>query len=396
MILGDLGARVIKIETPECGDDSRGFGPPFVGAPEDRQSTYFMSVNRNKESVELDLKSDAGAQALRELIVRADVLIENFRPGALDRLGFSPTVLNDLNPRLVILSISGFGHDGPEGGRPGYDQIAQGETGLMAVTGDSPEHPTRIGVAVTDVLAGVHGAVGALAALFDRQRGADGSVVRTSLLAAGVSAHTFVGSKWTVAGEVAVPTGNHHPSIAPYGSFACRDGHVLIACGSEPIWRRLQPLVDGADDDRFDNNAARVAHRNELTALIKQAFSTKSRKEVVAALAAAGVPAGVIRTIDEVYTWEQTRSQGLVIEVQDPHAGRVELPGPAVRIETADGHSLLRRNHSAPPTLGQHNTAIAHWLSRAAATSTDQEPQPPCGDLTGLGSTPLVVTNRSV
>ena len=200
MMLGDLGARVLKVEVPGTGDDTRGWGPPFVGPEHARESTYFLSCNRNKESVTLDLKSDDGRQTLTRLIRHADVLVENFRPGVLDRLGFSMERLHELNPRLVVLSITGFGHDGPQGGRAGYDQIAQGEAGLMSLTGPSPDEPTRIGVPIGDLLAGMYGAYGVVAALHERDRTGRWRVVRTSLLAAIVGVHAFQRTRYTVAG----------------------------------------------------------------------------------------------------------------------------------------------------------------------------------------------------
>src|SRR5690349_1269102 len=225
MMLGDLGARVIKVESPGSGDDTRGWGPPFV-QPDDgqRESTYFLSTNRNKESVTLDLKDDDDKAVLTELLRRADVLLENFRPGTLDRLGFGTDVLAGLNPRLVTLSISGFGHDGPEGGRAGYDQIAQGEAGLMSLTGSGPDDPQRVGVPIGDLLAGMYGAYGVLAALHERERTGRGTVVRTSLLASVVGVHAFQGTNYLVGGAVGRAQGNHHPSIAPYGLFRASDG----------------------------------------------------------------------------------------------------------------------------------------------------------------------------
>src|SRR3954453_16195753 len=215
MMLGDLGALVIKVENPGSGDDTRGAGPSFVrpqgggGGPPfvqpeggDRESTYFLSTNKNKESITLDLKDDADKAVLTELLRRADVLLENFRPGTLARLGFGTAVLAELNPRLVTLAISGFGHDGPEGGRAGYDQIAQGEGGLMSLTGSGPDDPQRVGVPIGDLLAGMYGAYGVLAALLERRRTGRGQVVRTSLLAAIVGVHAFHGTAWTVAGKV--------------------------------------------------------------------------------------------------------------------------------------------------------------------------------------------------
>ncbi|HSF26730.1 MAG TPA: CoA transferase, partial [Actinomycetes bacterium] len=239
MMLGDLGARVIKVETPKGGDDSRGWGPPFVGPAEDPIASYFLSCNRNKESIALDLKDEDGQETLARLVRHADVLMENFRPGVLDRLGFTVGRLHELNPRLVILSISGFGHDGPEGGRAGYDQIAQGEAGLMSLTGSGPDDPQRVGLPVGDLLAGMYGAYGILAALHERERSGRGQVVRTSLLAAIVGVHAYQGTRWTVAGQVPRAQGNHHPSIVPYGLFRCRDGAVQIAVGSEGLWRKL-------------------------------------------------------------------------------------------------------------------------------------------------------------
>ena len=244
MMLGDMGARVIKVETPGTGDDTRGWGPPFVGPEDDPISTYFLSANRNKESITLDLKSDDGRDVLTRLVQRSDVLIENFRPGVLDRLGFTVERLHELNPRLVVLAISGFGHDGPQGGRAGYDQIAQGEAGLMSVTGPSADEPTRIGVPIGDLLAGMYGAYGVVAALHERNTTGKGRVVRTSLLAAVVGAHAFQGTAYTVAGHVGHAQGNHHPALSPYGLFHCEDGDIQIACGSESLWVKLAEAFD--------------------------------------------------------------------------------------------------------------------------------------------------------
>lgn len=372
MMLGDLGARVIKVESPTIGDDSRGWGPPYVGTPDDAHSTYFMSANRNKESIELDLKSDRGQAVLRRLVRRADVLIENFRPGTLDRLGFSARTLEELNPRLILLSISGFGHDGPEGSRAGYDQIAQGEAGLMSVTGTPEGGPSRIGVPIADVLAGVHGAAGVSAALAGRERTGRGVVVRTSLLAAAISAHTFHGTKWTVGGEVSQPSGNQHPQIAPYGSYRCRDGYVQVAVGSESLWPRFAPIaeIDPADT-RFATNADRVIHRGELTDAVEAVFGLRDRDDLLVDLQAAGVPAGAIRTIDEVYQWNQTLSQGLLVDVDHSAVGRVQLPGPSLRFESADGRSQLRDHHDAPPVLGEHTESVLRWLDETAGVDAE-------------------------
>ena len=367
MMLGDLGARVIKVETPSGGDDSRGWGPPFVGPADEPISTYFMSANRNKESVTADLKSDAGKALLRRLVTQADVLLENFRPGVLDRLGFSADTLHAINPRLVVMSITGFGRDGPQGGRAGYDQIAQGEAGLMSLTGNDADQPMKVGVPIGDLLAGMYGAYGVLAALHERERTGRGRVVHTSLLAAIVGVHAYQGSGWTVAGEVPMAIGNQHPAISPYGLFHTADAPIQVACGSEGLWRSFAPVV-GLDpaDERFATNATRVARHEELGALIEQAFAGLGAEHWLAVLAEAGVPAGKVRTIDDVYTWEQTRSQGLVVEVDHPVLGKVELPGPPIRFDDLP-YAGGRAEHLPPPALGEHNASVAAWLDEREA-----------------------------
>ncbi|MBB3083255.1 CaiB/BaiF CoA transferase family protein [Geodermatophilus sabuli] len=367
MMLGDLGARVIKVENPGSGDDTRGWGPPFMEpAQGDRESTYFLSTNKNKESITLDLKDDGDKALLAELIRRADVLLENFRPGTLARLGFGTDVLETLNPRLVTLAISGFGHDGPEGGRAGYDQIAQGEGGLMSLTGSGPEDPQRVGVPIGDLLAGMYGAYGVLAALLERERTGRGQVVRTSLLAAIVGVHAFQGTAWTVAGKVGQAQGNHHPSIAPYGLFHCEGGSVQLSCGSEGLWRKLCAEF-GLDPEApgMATNGERVGNRQQVIELLERAFAGISPEELLARLAAAGIPAGKVRTIDEVYTWDQTLSQGLLVDVEHATLGPLQLPGPPLRFFAPgpDGETeTTRRDHAAPPVLGSSNEAIRAWL----------------------------------
>jgi crotonobetainyl-CoA:carnitine CoA-transferase CaiB-like acyl-CoA transferase len=366
MMLADLGARVVKVEAPGHGDDTRGWGPPFVGDPDARESTYFLSANRNKESLTLDLKdaSEGGDRdVLLRLVDRADVLVENFRTGVLERLGLGIEELQRRNPRLVVLSITGFGHDGPEGGRAGYDQIAQGEAGLMSLTGSGPDDPQRVGTPIADLLSGMYGAYGVLAALHERQRTGLGTVVRTSLLAATVGVHAFQGTRWTVAGEVGRAQGNHHPSIAPYGLFHCRGGSVQIAVGSEGLWRRLcagfglDPTADG-----LATNSERVAHRDHVIEVLEATFADWEAEPLLARLAEVGVPAGKVRTLDEVYAWDQTLSQGLLVDVEHPTLGSLSLPGPPLRFFAADGTECTPRDHAAPPVLDQHGTAIREWL----------------------------------
>lgn len=364
MMLGDLGARVIKVESA-AGDDSRGWGPPFVPGSDGREhATYFLSCNRNKESVVADLKSDDGRALLTGLAQRADVLIENFRPGVLDRLGFSTERLHEINPGLVILSITGFGHDGPEGSRPGYDQIAQGEGGLMSVTGPGPGQPTKDGLPVGDILAGMYGAYGVLAALIERNKTGRGQVVRTSLLAAVVGAHAYHGPRYTVGGEIPEPSGNYHASICPYGLYRAADGFVQIAVGSDALWQRFAPAF-GLDRQAWALNRDRVAEHEAVNAAVDRAFGERSADEVLARLAELGIPAGKVRDFAEVYGWEQTRSQGLVIEVDHAALGTITLAGPPLRFESG-GQEITRREHVPPPLLDQHGAAVRAWLAGEA------------------------------
>jgi len=371
MMLGDLGARVIKVETPGTGDDTRGWGPPFVGPEDDPVSTYFLSCNRNKESIALDLKSEDGRSVLTRMVTHADVLLENFRPGVLDRLGFSVERLHELNPRLVVLSISGFGHDGPEGGRAGYDQIAQGEAGLMSLTGPDPDHPTRVGVPIGDLLAGMYGAYGVVAALHERNATGRGRVVRTSLLAAIVGVHAFQGTRYTVAGQVPHAQGNHHPSITPYGLFSCQDGLLQIAVGSESLWQKFAAAFGLAPDaPGMASNAERVGNRDAVNEAVNAAFAGRTLADLLPELARAGVPAGEVRTLDRVYDWDQTRSQGLVVEVDHSVLGPIEIPGPPIRFDD-NAFAGGRAEHLPPPMLGEHNDSIRAWLDRLDAGDAD-------------------------
>jgi crotonobetainyl-CoA:carnitine CoA-transferase CaiB-like acyl-CoA transferase len=367
MMLGDLGARVIKVEVPGTGDDTRGWGPPFVAPEGDgaaaRESTYFLSANRNKESVTLDLKDVAARDLRLSLVRRVDVLVENFRTGVLERLELGIEALQELNPRLVVLSITGFGHDGPEGGRAGYDQIAQGEAGLMSLTGSGPEDPQKVGVPISDLLAGMYGAYGVLAALLERDRTGQGTVVRTSLLAATVGVHAFQGTRWTVAGQVGRAQGNHHASIAPYGLFHCADGTVQIAVGSEGLWRRLCAAFDiDPEAPGLATNPERVANRDRVIEVVEEAFSSWSAFDLLAHLAEVGIPAGKVRSIDEVYEWDQVASQGLKISVEHDTLGPLTLPGPPLRFFDRTGAEVTRTKHRPPPTLDADGAAVRAWL----------------------------------
>jgi crotonobetainyl-CoA:carnitine CoA-transferase CaiB-like acyl-CoA transferase len=355
MMLADLGAHVTKVERPRVGDDTRQWGPPFVGEDGAFESTYFLAANRNKESIELNLKDDADREVLRALLVDADVVIENFRPGVMDRLGFGAAALERINPRLVMLSISGFGRSGPDSERAGYDQILQAEGGLMSLTGPADGEPTKVGVPIADLLAGLFGALGVLAALRERdQVSGRGQVVETSLLAGQIAIHCFQGTRWLVAGEVPGPAGNGHPTVCPYGLFPTADRPLIIAVGNDAIWKRFARLVDlDPDAPEHATNGHRVAHRDDLDAAIRARMRREPAALWLERFAERGVPAGEVRTLDQVYAAAQVRAQGLVIAVDHPTLGAIELPGSPLTF----GRSAARQHH-APPTLGQHSAAI--------------------------------------
>ena len=369
MMLGDLGARVIKVESA-TGDDTRAWGPPWAGAeaasgstdgPHD--STYFMSANRNKESIVLDLKDPADGEVLAALVRRCDVLLENFRVGVLDRLGFTVERLHELNPGLVIGSITGFGHDGPESGRAGYDQIAQGEGGLMSVTGT--EQPTKVGVPIADLLAGMNLAYGVVAALHERHRTGHGRVVRTSLLSGVVGVHAFQGTRWLLGGEVPGIAGAHHPAIAPYGMFETASVPVQVAVGSEGLWRRFAAALGlEPDEARFRTNRERVAHRDDLIAEIERIFAGQPAEHWLALLVDAGVPAGKVRAMDDVYGWEQVRSQGLWSRSTIRRTARWSSPArrsASTTMPTAVGVSSTWRRRCSTSTVSRSG---AGWPAR--------------------------------
>lgn len=368
MMMGDLGARVVKVERPGLGDDTRGWGPPFAD-PDDgeRESTYFLSANRNKESVCLDLKDAGDRTVLLDLVARADVLVDNFRTGVMERLGLDQETLAARNPRLVRLSISGFGHDGPEAHRTGYDQIAQGEGGLMSVTGSGPDDPQKFGTPICDLVAGMYGAFGVLAALRERETTGRGTVVRTSLLAAAVGIHGFQATRWTIGGTVGRGAGNHHPSVTPYGLFRCADGAVQIAVGSEGLWRDFCAGF-GLDPDRsgMASNPERVGNRDAVIAVVEDVFASWKADDLVDRLAEVGIPCGRVRTIDQVYDWAQTQSQGLVLDVDHATLGPIQLPGPPLRFFGEDNVEQTWRGHRPPPTLDQHGDDVREWLAEHA------------------------------
>jgi len=349
MLLADLGAEVIKVERPETGDDTRSWGPPFAGPEGDRQSTYFLSVNRGKRSITIDLKDPAERGFVTDLIGWADVLVENFRPGVMERLGLGDERLAELNPGLVCLSISGFGEAGANRDRVGYDQIVQAEGGLMSMTGMPGGPVVKVGVPIADVSAGLFGVIGVLGALVERGRTGRGQRVSTSLLAAQAGIHTFQATRYLVGGEVPGPSGNHHPTVAPYGLFEAADGPLVIAVGNEDIWWRFAPLVEvDPADPRFAANALRLRHLAELHQILATALAARPVAEWLTLLAGAGVPAGQVKALDEVYDGGQ-----LAWAVDHPALGRIRLPASPLQFS----RSRLGPGRP-PPLLGEHTDEV--------------------------------------
>ncbi len=356
LMLGDLGARVIKIETPEGGDDTRGWGPPFING----ESSYFLGINRNKESLTLNLKHAEGQQVLRRLIQRADVLVENFRAGTMERFGFGYATVHAANPRLVYASISGFGQDGPYRERAAYDLILQGMGGLMGTTGEEGGPPVKVGIAVTDIAAGMFAAYGILAALRVRDRTGRGQLVDVAMLDGQVAWLTYQAGYYFATGENPKRLGSAHPSLVPYQAFRTQDGYLNVAVGSEGIWSRFVEAVGAphlGQDLRFRTNADRVAHREALIALLEPIFATRTTAAWVNALEPAGVPAGPIYLLSDIFNDPQVRHRDMLQEIDHPKAGRIRQTGVPVKLSETPG-----RLTAPPPMLGQHTDSVLREL----------------------------------
>lgn len=356
MTLADLGADVIKIEQPGQGDDTRQWGPPFQG----EEAAYFLSVNRNKRSLAVDLKSAEGLAAVRQLALKADVLVENFRPGTAARLGLGYEELSAENPGLVYASISGYGQTGPDAPRAGYDAIAQARSGIMSVTGEADGPPVRVGVSSADLVAGMWATIGILAALHENKRTGHGQWVDISLLDGSVSWLTYVSSGYFASGEIPKRYGSAHPTIAPYQAFATADGFAMVAVGNDGLWRRFTAALgrgDLAADARFATNPSRVAHRHTLIPLIEQIMLSRTTDEWVEALDLAGVPVGPIQTVDQALKDPQVLARGMVAQLEHPTAGVLKVVGCPVRL-TRTPASI----RTAPPLLGQHTDDILSGL----------------------------------
>ena len=369
MLLADLGADVIKVEPPD-GDATRGWGPPWVGSDDEatRTAAYYLAVNRNKRSLRLDLRQPDGARVLRRLIERSDALVENFRPGAFARLGFDDAELERLNDRLVHLAISGYGRDGPDAARPGYDFVLQAVGGLMSITGFPDAEggsPTKVGVAISDLATGLFGAVGVLSALLGRERGTRGDApggqrVDVSILGSTLAILVNQAQNAFVTGRAPQRRGNSHPNIVPYETFDTADGAIAVAVGTDRQWRRLcevlaQPAL--ADDARFATNGARVEHRAELRPLLAAAFAMRPSADWLAALDAAEVPCGSINDVLEAFATPGAVANNMRVAIDHARLGTVDQVG--IPISLSGTPASIR---SAPPLLGEQSEEILDEL----------------------------------
>jgi crotonobetainyl-CoA:carnitine CoA-transferase CaiB-like acyl-CoA transferase len=360
MQLGDMGAEVIKVEQPGKGDDTRAFAPPYQGD----QAAYFLSINRNKKSVTLDLKSEAGKEVLWRLIDKSDILVENFRPGAMDRLGFGYKAVKKRRPAMVYASISGFGASGPQKDRPGYDVIVQGEAGIMDITGPRDGAPYKVGTAVADLVSGLYAVQGILAALYAAKSTGTGQHigqhVDISMYEAMASLLTFNAGIYFATGNAPRRRGNDHPTIVPYQTFEAADGWINLAVGNDDLWRRFCNAAETPDlveDPRFAKAADRVRNREELVPLVQAIVRQRTRDDWMARLNEAGVPSGAIRTVGEVCDSDLLEARGMIAQMDHASAGTVRAVKNAVHLS---GTPL--DTYAAPPQLGEHTLEVLTGL----------------------------------
>jgi len=355
MILGDLGADIIKIEMPGTGDDSRAFGP-YVN----NESAYFMSLNRNKRSITLNLKSEKGKEVFIEMVKKADVLVENFRPGTMEKLGLGYDYLSTINPRLIYAASSGYGHTGPYSKKAAYDAVVQAMGGIMSITGQKDGKFTRVGTSIADINSGLFTAIGILAALNSRHVTGKGQKVDVAMLDALVAILENAIARYVVTGEVPKPGGNRHPSIVPFEPFETLDGEVVVAVGNDTLWAKFCQVIGREElinDERFKTNPLRNKNYDELRPLIAESMKKKTTAEWLKLLDEAGVPNGPINTIDKVLEDPQIKARNMIVEIEHPVAGKLKVPGVPIKLSATPGSI-----RTPAPVLGQHTEEILKEL----------------------------------
>ncbi len=360
MILADLGADVLKVEHPERGDDTRHWGPPFAGVGAERESAYFLAVNRNKRSLGVDLKTAEGLERIKKLAASADVIIENWRRGALEKMGLGYETLKESNPDLVYCSITGFG-PGPDENRPGYDFLVQARGGVMGITGQPDGEPTKVGVAVSDIFCGMYASNAILAALHRRSVTGEGARIEVPLFESTLGWLANRGQEYLISGHDTGLIGNTHPSIVPYQTFDASDKPLVVAVGNNSQFVALCEVIgrpELASDERYATNPDRVANRVELVEMLQDEFHKKTADEWAGEIRSAGVPCGPVNTLADVFEDEHVLGSGIMREVEHPNAGKLKMVGPPVLL---DGERLPVRR--PPPTLGQHTGEVgdAGW-----------------------------------
>ena len=369
MMLADMGADVVKVEKPNGGDDTRRMGPPFI----EGESAAFLGINRNKRSIVVDLRSDEGREIVFDMARNYDVLVQNFRPGSLERMGLGYEQVRELNPAMVYCTISGFGVTGPYARRGGFDLVTQGMSGLMSVTGHPDSAPTKVGVPVCDLNAGMFAAIGILTAYINRLKTGEGQHVDTSLLEGGIAYTFWESAMYFATGDVPGPKGSAHRLTAPYQAFETSDGYVNIGAANQANWERLCAAIGREElvsDSRFVEPRDRMDNLGDLISTLEQTFSQKSSGYWLDALEAAGVPAGPIYDIRQVYEGPQVRAREMVVETDHPIAGRTSNIGIPIKLSETPG-----RFRRPAPTLGQHTDEVLRELGRSDGEIADLRAQ---------------------
>ena len=352
MMLGDMGAEIIKVENPKNGDDTRGWGPPFLKGV----STYFISVNRNKKSMTLNLKENKGKEILRKLIKQCDVMVENFRPGTLDNLGFSWPEIQKINDKIIFASVSGFGQTGPRKNEPGFDVVIQGEGGIMSITGEPDGPPTKVGASIGDITAGMLAAQGILLGLYTREKTGKGQMVDISMLDGQISLLTYHANAFFATGKVPNRRGNRHPSITPYETYKCKDGFLNLGVGNDSLWVKFCDAVGLdkiKDDQRFQINAERVKNREELEKILIPFFENYELKEIIEILRNNGIPCGPINNLEDALNNPQVIQREMVQEIEIPEIGKTKITGVPIKMSATPGSIRM-----PPPSLGEHTNQI--------------------------------------